>query len=1122
MGDAIANYVSGGGGGSTPTGTGFRHVTSGVEDHDAKLVQNVDVKSDAAIVESKLALDYSTASLHSGIGAKADDSAVVHLAGTEIITGDKTIQGPLRIRGAQGLIEVKRDDPNNMIQLIPSATGSGGNEWWITSAQHYGSDAGIIGVAGNLYDWNQTAGRIERGLSPSTGQQYLRGLVGTGTRVMEVGADGWTVAPGASGKYQETAYKDQNNALGYVGRDATGLASIPGSTTQSTFRVGQFGVQAFGANNVWWGDNVDFDGTKFVRRYTGYAAYAYSLAGELLIKVAPSGAAGSEILTGGIVAAEFTNAGKARFPQHASISYLGTTVDGELVAATTPSASSVGLGNVTNDSQVKRSEMGAASGVATLDAGGKLPTTQLPDMAIVQYLGSVASQVAMLALTGQLGDWCIRSDLGTTFVITGADPTLLASWTQLAYPAAPITSVNGQTGPTVTLGYSDVGAASSGHTHNHHDLTNYDASDDHAQYARLGGRNSGQSLIGGLRASENLGLFSTSHATKGEVAIGQYDSKDIIAVSEVTGVITFPQLTASKPLSLNGLYQVVAGDIAAANVSGLGGAAVLNVGTTTGTVAAGDDSRFTNSRTPTAHQLDGALHTASGLTTGHFLKATGATSFGFAAHGLGASDVGAPALSLLTALGDLPYRGASAWARLAGPSSGGSYADGNYLLGETCASGAATAPWWVRVSQTGGADTVTQADANGVLTAQPASANAVLWALQGLNQHNSAATGYGVGIKLKNSTYPGSGNEPHKWAGVAAIAGSAYSNETDLAFYTGNSNGADTSAPTAKAWLRSTTGRFEHKSLATVGLPTLGTATGSLALLDNSMVFGLYAGLVIADGRAWLQVMRNDSATAYDLVLQPAGGNVQIGPSPMDVPTAGRQNLVLSGQTGAGHLQFQTSQADTDTAPIGLIDWSDKNLTSGTDRKVVRIRALQDGGTAGQRGGKLTIGTRASGGTTITDWITVNNAGLTALLSLTASRGLATDASKNLVSLPARVDATMIGDYAIASPSVYYSTISVTPAAGNYLAIWHADLSISSGGTGEIHAYLQYGINSIDEPLSGNDIKAGGSGRINGSVPFTADGSTAVALMVMTTRAGSGSYCYGGAKRSRITLLPQP
>lgn len=36
----------------------------------------------------------------------------------------------------------------------------------------------------------------------------------------------------------------------------------------------------------------------------------------------------------------------------------------------------------------------------------------------------------------------------------------------------------------------------------------------------------------------------------------------------------------------------------ASAITGLGGAAVLNVGTTAGTVAAGDDSRFTNSRTP--------------------------------------------------------------------------------------------------------------------------------------------------------------------------------------------------------------------------------------------------------------------------------------------------------------------------------------------------------------------------------------------------------------------------------------------------------------------------------------------------------------------------------------------
>lgn len=42
------------------------------------------------------------------------------------------------------------------------------------------------------------------------------------------------------------------------------------------------------------------------------------------------------------------------------------------------SKSTVGLNNVTNDAQVKRSEMGKADGVATLDSAGKVPASQLP------------------------------------------------------------------------------------------------------------------------------------------------------------------------------------------------------------------------------------------------------------------------------------------------------------------------------------------------------------------------------------------------------------------------------------------------------------------------------------------------------------------------------------------------------------------------------------------------------------------------------------------------------------------------------------------------------------------------------------------------------------------------
>ena len=74
------------------------------------------------------------------------------------------------------------------------------------------------------------------------------------------------------------------------------------------------------------------------------------------------------------------------------------------------------------------------AGKADLVAG-KLDPTQLPDIAITEFLGTVANETAMLALTGQKGDWCVRSDLGIVYIITGNDPTQLSSWTALEYPA---------------------------------------------------------------------------------------------------------------------------------------------------------------------------------------------------------------------------------------------------------------------------------------------------------------------------------------------------------------------------------------------------------------------------------------------------------------------------------------------------------------------------------------------------------------------------------------------------------------------------------------------------------------------------------------------------------------
>lgn len=77
-----------------------------------------------------------------------------------------------------------------------------------------------------------------------------------------------------------------------------------------------------------------------------------------------------------------------------------TTVNGHALSGNvTVSKSDVGLSNVTNDAQVKRSEMGAASGVATLDANKKLTAAQLPALKTVNGTSIVGSGNISIDLT---------------------------------------------------------------------------------------------------------------------------------------------------------------------------------------------------------------------------------------------------------------------------------------------------------------------------------------------------------------------------------------------------------------------------------------------------------------------------------------------------------------------------------------------------------------------------------------------------------------------------------------------------------------------------------------------------------------------------------------------------
>lgn len=87
---------------------------------------------------------------------------------------------------------------------------------------------------------------------------------------------------------------------------------------------------------------------------------------------------------------------------------------------------------------------------ADLDGAGRVLAAQLPAVALTDFLGAVGTQAAMLALTGQRGDWCTRTDRGTDWQLTAEPSSTLANWLEKTYPASPVSSVNGRTGAVDT------------------------------------------------------------------------------------------------------------------------------------------------------------------------------------------------------------------------------------------------------------------------------------------------------------------------------------------------------------------------------------------------------------------------------------------------------------------------------------------------------------------------------------------------------------------------------------------------------------------------------------------------------------------------------------------------
>jgi hypothetical protein len=101
-------------------------------------------------------------------------------------------------------------------------------------------------------------------------------------------------------------------------------------------------------------------------------------------------------------------------------------------------------------------KVGAVSGVASLDASGKVPTDQIPAISF-SSVKVLKSEAEMLALsTAVVGSVVIRTDESKNYVLAQANPAVLANWIQLLTPAAPVQTVNGKTG-TISISATDLG-----------------------------------------------------------------------------------------------------------------------------------------------------------------------------------------------------------------------------------------------------------------------------------------------------------------------------------------------------------------------------------------------------------------------------------------------------------------------------------------------------------------------------------------------------------------------------------------------------------------------------------------------------------------------------------------
>lgn len=261
-----------------------------------------------------------------------------------------------------------------------------------------------------------------------TGLEYKTIAAGTGITVTQT-AGNITISSQNTGTVTSVAASSASSGLVISGSPITSSGTLAFSLNSEiqglTTLTGSTGLVVHTANG-------------------GYAQRSVVSGNGTITITNPAGLAGN-------IGVELTTTGTA-----GTYKSVTTDVYGRVTAGTNPTT----LAGYGITDAVSTSQIGVPGGVASLDGTGKLPVSQLPATAIVNT-NVVASQSAMLALTAQVGDIAVRTDLNKTYILAAEPASTLGNWQELLTSTAPVTSVNGQTG-AVNVGTVTSVAATAG------------------------------------------------------------------------------------------------------------------------------------------------------------------------------------------------------------------------------------------------------------------------------------------------------------------------------------------------------------------------------------------------------------------------------------------------------------------------------------------------------------------------------------------------------------------------------------------------------------------------------------------------------------------------------------